>query len=357
MPQSLKQFELRKKDHIRFSLDQKSQKLASTHFDQIGLVHHALPDFNFSDVALDTQILGHTFSSPHFISSMTAGHGDSLQINSKLALAAGKKNWLMCVGSQRRELVDAQAKKEWQKIRKQHLKTQFVSNIGIEEIIQYSADQILDLVKSLNSLGLIIHLNPLQEIFQKSQASFLGSEKALEKIISKTRVPVIIKEVGFGISVHLMKKLFQMGIDVVDISGRGGSHWGMIEALRHTSDNVQNKSIAAFTDWGMSAVECLLAAQKLVDKNKIWASGGVRSGVDSAKCLALGARAVGVAQPLMKAAVAGQAKPSEKSESVLHVMDQFDFELKTALFCTGMINCGQMVKSAITQKKVWYEVR
>ncbi len=345
------QFEQRKKDHIQFSLDQKSQNLATTHFDRIILNHNALPDFNFSDVTLETKILNHTFSSPHFISSMTAGHADSFKINSALAESAAEKKWLMCVGSQRRELADTSAKNEWQKIRKQNPNAKFVSNIGIEELIQSPTDQILDLVKNINSIGLIIHLNPLQEIFQKSSANFLGSHKALEKIISKSKVPIIIKEVGFGISAGLMKKLFQMGVDVVDISGRGGSHWGMIEALRHENDSLQMKSIQAFNDWGSSVVDTLLGAQDLVAKNQIWASGGIRSGVDSAKCLAMGARAVGVAQPLMKAAVI--------ENNVSKVMDQFDFELKTALFCMSMISCSQLHKlnSKSAKQKVWHEIR
>jgi len=138
-----------------------------------------------------------------------------------------------------------------------------------------------------------------------------------------------------------MNQFFKMGISIVDVSGRGGTHWGMIEALRH-----QNRQAVAFNQWGQSVVQCLLSAQKIISKNQVWASGGIRSGVDSAKCLALGARAVGIAQPLMKAAL------SKKENSLSEAMDQLDFELKTALFCTGMIGCEQLVKN-----KVWYEAR
>lgn len=346
--QELKTFEQRKSDHIQLSLDQRTQNLASTHFDQISLVHNALPDFNFSDVQIDTKILNHKFSSPHYISSMTAGHEKSEQINSALAAAAAEKNWLMCVGSQRRELTDSDAKNEWKKIRSNNPKTQFVSNIGIEEVVQYSADQILDLTKSLNSLALIIHLNPLQEIFQKSSAQFSGSTAALKKIISKSKVPIIIKEVGFGISLDLMKQLFLMDVHAVDISGRGGSHWAMIESLRLKDSDPQKKSVDAFSGWGQSVVECLLAAQKIVSTKNIWASGGIRSGVDSAKCLAMGARAVGIAQPLIKAV---------GNNTLIETMEQFDNELKIALFCTGISNAGQMTKTAFSKKKVWYESR
>lgn len=356
-----KQFEQRKKDHIQFSLDSKSQNLASTHFEKIQLIHQALPDFNFSDVSLKTQILGHTFSSPHFISSMTAGHKDSFKINETLAKAAAEKNWLMCVGSQRRELVDASARQEWAKIRNKNSDVQFVSNIGIEELIQSPVEKIMDLSRNLNSVGLIVHLNPLQEIFQKSEANFQGSLKAIEQLVSKSKVPIIVKEVGFGISTQLIRRLFDIGVQVVDISGRGGSHWGMIESLRTPKNSPQNKSISAFSDWGQSAVEVLIESQELISKltpqQQVWASGGVRSGVDSAKCLALGARAVGIAQPLMKAAVQAVKIKTQKSNPLSEVMDQFDFELKAALFCTGMLNYEHVVQSAISKKKVWYEVR
>lgn len=354
-------FEQRKKDHIQFSLDSKSQNLASAHFDKIRLVHHALPNFNFSEVTLQTELLGHTFSSPHFISSMTAGHKDSFKINSTLAKAAAEKNWLMCVGSQRRELTDASAQSEWSRIREKYSDAKFVSNIGIEEVIQFPTEKILELPKNLNALGLIVHLNSLQEIFQKSQADFKGSLKAIEKLVSMSKIPLIVKEVGFGISKELMNQLFDAGVSVIDVAGRGGSHWGMIESLRTPKNSFQNKSIMAFSDWGQSAVECLIDSQSLIlklsNQQKVWASGGIRSGVDTAKCLALGAAAVGIAQPLMKAAVKAQKSKTQKMNPLSQVMDQFDFDLKTAMFCLGMINCVQLSQSATSKKKVWYEVR
>jgi isopentenyl-diphosphate delta-isomerase len=357
MSENLKKFEQRKKDHILLSLNQKTQNLAETHFSRIGLRHCAMPDFNFSDVVLETRLLNHIFASPHFISSMTAGHADSFKINSKLAAAAAEKKWLMCVGSQRRELTDNKAKLEWQKIRKLNPQTHFVSNIGIEELIQSPTDQVLDLVKNINAMGLIIHLNPLQEVFQKLNSELAGSYKAIEKIVSKSTVPIIVKEVGFGISNELAKQLFQIGVDIVDISGRGGSHWGMIEAMRHSTDSLQSKSIAAFADWGWATTDILKSSQSLIAKNKIWASGGIRSGVDSAKCLALGARAVGIAQPLMKAVVHDLKNQKSAQNSVVSLMDQYDFELKTALYCMGMKSCEKLFKSATSNKKAWYEVR
>ena len=164
---ALASFEQRKKEHIELSLKSETQGLVASDFSKIKLKHHALPDFNFSDVSLESKLLGCTFSSPHFISSMTAGHQNSEKINYFLAQAAVQKNWLFCVGSQRKELA-GQKTNEWEKIHSDFSKLKIVSNIGLEEVVQNKTEEIIQLVKNSKSIGLIIHLNPLQEVFQKS---------------------------------------------------------------------------------------------------------------------------------------------------------------------------------------------
>lgn len=336
-------FETRKKEHIVWALNSKTQAQTDDHFDWIRLLHQPFPEINLADVNLQTQILKKTFSSPHFVSSMTAGHEQGQKINLRLAQAAAEKNWLMCVGSQRRELSDVNAQKEWKTIRQASPKTQFVSNIGLEELIQTPLKNILKLTENLEALGLIIHLNPLQEALQKkNEANFSGGLKAIEKISRNSNLPIIVKEVGFGMDLETVKKLFSVGVSVVDVSGKGGTHWGLLEGLRHqkNKNNLFATSLA-FKDWGYSTVESLLMCNSLAKKNVVWASGGIRNGVHSAKCLALGAKAVGIAQPMMKAAVKSKLE-------VLNVMDQFDYELKVALFCSGVINLKQL-----DTKKVW----
>lgn len=323
-------FEQRKKEHIRLALSDQSQQLDENQFSKIRLTHNALPEMNFSDVHLQTELLGHTFSSPHFISSMTAGHSDSLNINLRFAEAAQEKNWLMAVGSQRRELRDEKAANEWQEVRKRAPKTQFVSNIGIIELIHTPMDSILKLIDNLNAIGIFIHLNPLQEVFQMhANVDFTNGLKAIETLVKKVKIPVLVKEVGFGISATLIKKLIDIGVHAVDVSGRGGTHWGWIEAQRHDDHSLEKMAIDAFKNWGESTIDCLLQTQEFILFHPIWASGGIRSGVDSAKCLALGARAVGIAQPLMKAIV-------EDEKNILNVMNLFDYQLKVAMFCSGI---------------------
>ncbi|MES2803358.1 MAG: type 2 isopentenyl-diphosphate Delta-isomerase [Bdellovibrionota bacterium] len=338
------EFEQRKKAHINLALDPRTQAQTSSHFEKIKLIHEALPEINLSDVSLATNLLGYQFSSPHFVSSMTAGHQNSKIINMRLAKAAAEKNWLMAVGSQRRELTDTKAAFEWKTIKSQSPNTKFVSNIGIEELIQQPVSEILKLTESVEALGIYVHLNPLQEAFQNlDQANFKNGLAAIKKLCKTSHVPVLVKEVGYGISKATAQKLILAGVEVIDVAGKGGTHWGLLEGLRDQSQaGLLAEASTAFKDWGFSAVESLIQCKTLTRKNSFWASGGIRSGVDSAKCLALGARAVGVAQPLMKAAL-------DSDQDVLDVMTRFDYELKVALFGVGVADL-----KGLSKKKVYY---
>lgn len=337
-------FEQRKKAHINLALDPRTQAQTASHFEKIKLVHEALPEINLSEVSIEAKLLENKFSSPHFVSSMTAGHQNSKTINLRLALAAAEKNWLMAVGSQRRELTDAKASAEWKAIKAQSPKTKFVSNIGLEELIQRPTSEILKLTESIDALGLYIHLNPLQEAFQnQNQANFKNGLVAIKKLCKASPIPILVKEVGYGVSKTTAQKLLQAGVEVIDVAGKGGTHWGVLEGLRDQSHTgLLADASLAFKDWGFSAVESLLHCKTLTKKNHFWASGGIRTGVDSLKCLALGARAVGVAQPLMKAAL-------ESDEQIINVMNRFDYELKVALFGVGVSTLKELAK-----KKVWY---
>lgn len=342
MSDSHQDFEGRKQDHIRLALDSRTQKLVDSDLSKIQLLHNALPEINFNDVTLHAKLLDHDFRSPHFVASMTAGHEKSRSINLNLAQAAAKNGWLMAVGSQRRELADPEASTEWSEIRKQVPDLKLISNIGILELISQPVEKILKLIENLQSIGLYIHLNSLQEVFQNNRnLNFEGSMKAIEKLIRLSPVPILIKEVGFGINAEIARTLFEMGVKVVDVSGHGGTHWAQIEALRQSPESIIYNSADAFADWGYSTVNCLLSLQHQVLFHQVWASGGIRSGVSSAKCLALGARAVGVAQPLMKSAVVS-------TEQVDKCMQELDFQLRAAMFCMGLKRCEDFL-----HKKVW----
>ena len=338
----MEQFMVRKRDHIRLSLDPENQARGLSDLDKMELIHEALPDLNFEEIKIEQTRLGVESRTPFLISSMTAGHSDSSRINSLLAKAASEKGWLMGVGSQRRELEDGRAVEEWRRVRAQAPKAELLGNIGLSQLITIKIDSVKRLVESLEAIGMIVHTNPLQEALQKEGTpQFKGGLKALENLVKELGVPVILKETGCGFSQKTLKQVREIGIDVVDVSGLGGTHWGRIESARADSKSLQELAGPTFANWGISTIKSLMNAKEVKGEFEIWASGGVRTGLDAAKLLALGSRVVGFAQPVIKAATEGE-------EALLQWMDQIEFELKVAMFCTG---CNSLQN--LHQKGVW----
>ena len=336
------QFESRKVDHIRLSLNEKNQATGCSGLENIQLIHEALPDLDFARVNLAVISLGKKIPKPFLVSSMTAGHTDSIDLNQRLARACAEKGWRMGVGSQRRELNDLEAAKEWKAIRASAPKVSLLGNLGISQLIRTKSDQVERLVASLEAEGMIIHLNALQECLQpEGTPQFRGGLKAIERIVKQLSVPVIIKETGCGFSKATLKRLRGTGVAAVDVSGLGGTHWGRIEGGRNQKDDIRFDVAQTMAGWGISTVDSVIEAKKLKPKFEIWASGGVRSGLDAAKLLAMGANVVGFAQPILEAALKGEAE-------LLRKMSTFEYELRTALFCTGAVNIEEL-----QLKKVW----
>lgn len=325
--ETVDRFENRKRDHIRLSLDGENQALGLSGFENIQLIHEALPDFNFEDISIQTQTLGMDFESPFFVSSMTAGHHDGQRINEVLLKACQKTGWRFGVGSLRRHLFDKSEFDKWRTLYGAH-DVFVMANLGVAQIITTPVNVIQKIVDDINAKALIVHLNPLQEVIQgEGTPHFAGSVTALEKLIKEISCPVVIKETGCGFSRETLLKLQTIGVKVVDVSGLGGTHWGRIEGER-TAEQEKKRAAKTFANWGISTVESLENAATISKGVDIWASGGIRSGLDAAKSIALGARSVGLAQPLLKAAIHGV-------DAVVDVMRLFEFELKVAMFCTG----------------------
>jgi len=346
MSETLAQFEQRKKDHIRIALDSKSQARGLSGLDSISLQHEALPEINFSQIKISTQFLDQLLGAPIFISSMTAGHSEAGAINLRLARAAAQRSWLMGVGSQRKELNSAEAAQEWKTIRlemqKESARTMMVGNLGLAQLIQTPIDKIQVLIDSLEASALFIHTNPLQEALQKEGTpNFANGLKTLEALCRKLEIPVILKEVGCGFSKTTLQKLSGVGLYAVDVAGLGGTHWGRIEGFRASEDDLLFEVAQTFENWGNSTLGSLLAAQELNPDYRLWASGGVRTGLDVAKLIAVGAQMVGVAQPLLAAAV-------ESERALTRVMERLELELKVAMFCTGCEDLRQL-----SSRKVW----
>ncbi len=346
MSESSNQFEKRKSDHLRIALDPRSQAVGQSGLDSVELIHEALPEMNLQEVDMTTSLfLDHkiALSSPIFISSMTAGHEQGHKINHALARLSDRRQILMGVGSQRRELTDKEAGQEWIEVRKQAPKALLLGNIGLSQLIESPIDQIRRLIESTEALALFVHLNPLQEALQpEGTANFKAGLAAIENLVKLAGVPVIVKEVGSGFSESTLKRLNDTGIKAVDVSGRGGTHWGRVEGYRSQEDELLYKVAQTYANWGISTVQSLANAKNANVGYEVWASGGVRSGLDVAKLLALGANKVGLAKPFLAAALQGD-------EALDALLNQLELELRIAMFCTGCRNLQELQTKKVIQ--------
>ena len=339
--ETTQQFENRKQDHIRLSLDDRNEAIGASGLDRIQLRHEAFPELDFSEVSLATTALESSLETPFLVSSMTAGHPDGVDLNRLLARACEAKGWLMGVGSQRRQLTDPESDQEWKAIRQQAPRAKLLGNLGLSQLIRTPLDQVQRLVDSLEAWAMIIHTNPLQECIQpEGTPNFKGGLQAVSALAKSLSVPVIVKETGCGFSGPTFERLKETGVKAVDVSGMGGTHWGRIEGGRSEPGGIRSQASRSFWNWGVSTVESLELGRLAAPGYEIWASGGLRSGLDGAKVLAMGAQVAGFAKPILRAALQG--------ETQLHLeMERVEYELKTALFCTGCANITELQSKGI----------
>ncbi|ATW01816.1 type 2 isopentenyl-diphosphate Delta-isomerase [Candidatus Legionella polyplacis] len=322
------QFEKRKKEHIKLALMKSNQTIKYNILDKILLTHNALPNINFKEININSIQLGKKVIKPFLVSSMTAGHKNSININYNLIKACSIHQWSMGVGSQRRELTDINASSEWIFLRKHFPNVSLFSNLGITQLIHTPFQKIQRLIDTLQAKAIIIHCNPLQEILQpEGIPNFKGCFKALDNLVKTLSIPVIVKETGCGFSKATLKQLKKIGIAAVDVSGLGGTHWGRIEGKR-TKNNIKKKAAITFGNWGITTIQSIKNAISLIPNFEIWGSGGVRNGLDAAKLFALGVNMVGFAQLMLNAAI-------HNSKKVCNLMKLIEYELKIAMFCTG----------------------
>lgn len=329
MQDEYKQFEKRKQDHITLALKEMNQASEMSGLDRIFLTHEALPDLDFEAINIQGYRFGKPVRKPFLVSSMTAGHKDAPFINRNLLSACAESHWAMGVGSQRRELSDGKAGKEWEVLRRDFPHVSLFSNLGIAQLISTPLIQIQEVTEVLQAEALIIHCNPLQEVLQpEGTPQFKGCWKALAKVVAELPIPVVVKETGCGFSLSTLQRLNEIGIAAVDVSGLGGTHWGRIEGGRAAKGSVQQEAAISFRNWGIDTVQSIKNAIAIHPRYEVWGSGGVRNGLDAAKLFALGAEQVGFAKTMLRAALMN-------AEEVLQVMMKIEYELKIAMFCTG----------------------
>jgi isopentenyl-diphosphate delta-isomerase len=329
------QFVRRKADHIRFSLSPGSEAVAHRTLDRYRLIHDSLPDLDFEQIRLESPFLGSPQKTPFFVAGMTAGHPDARVINERLAAAAARRGWGFGLGSQRRELEDAFVDAPIVAIRKAHPDLRILSNLGIAQLIAIFREnhwnQLTGLLERSGTDALAIHLNPLQEAVQaEGTRDFRGGRDAIRALLDSVRIPVVLKETGSGMSAAFLARIADLPIHAVDVSGLGGTHWGRIEGMRAEEGSRSRGLGETFADWGVPTARSIenARAQLRGTPIRIWASGGLRSGLDAAKCIALGAHSAGFARPALEAAIAGDS-------ALDRWMERVENELRTAMFCTG----------------------
>lgn len=322
-------YEKRKKDHIRLALEKKNQAYTNA-FSKIHLLHEALPELDWSEINTSTFILGEKRKTPFFVCGMTGGFKEALDINLRIAKSCQKRGWIMGLGSQRKLLTHPETQNEWLEIRNQYPDLCILGNLGITQLIKTPLDKIEELVKMTGVSAMVIHTNPLQECLQpEGTPQFKGGFEALIKCAKKLTIPVCLKETGCGFSFATLKKLCGAGIQAIDLSGYGGTHWGRIEGDRNVATNTNSKTSETYRYWGNTTFSSLMDAQQCKERDyEIWASGGIKNGLNSAKCLALGAQAVGFAHLILKQALLGE-------QELDYQMNLLEHELKVAMFCTG----------------------
>ncbi|CUH51338.1 type 2 isopentenyl-diphosphate Delta-isomerase [Shimia marina] len=325
----------RKLEHIRAIQSDPQVERRASGFDQISLTHRALPELDFDQIDTTCTFLGKPLSFPMLISSMTGGSGEEcLQLNRNLAIAAQETGVAMAVGSQRVMFTNRDAAASFD-LRALAPDVPLLANIGAVQLNKgFSLKHCRAAVDVLKADALYLHLNPLQEAVQpEGDRNFSDLTSKIAQITHDLDVPVILKEVGSGLSQADINLGLTAGISHFDVAGRGGTSWSRIEYHRRSDDDDDLGLV--FQDWGLTTVESLIGARETLShyqrKTTLIASGGIRNGVDMAKSVILGADLCGVAAPFLEAA-------QDSSDSVVRKIRKFQKEFITAMFLLGTAN-------------------
>jgi len=316
----------RKIEHIEICLDEEVQCQRSTMFEDIEFVHNALPEINKDKIDLTTNFFGLRASAPLVIAAMTGGHPKTKNINQRLASAAEELGLPIGVGSQRAAVEDPSLADTFTIVRESAPSVPVIANIGATHV-----DVAPEAVEMIDADILAIHLNPLQEAIQpEGDCNSIGALESIASIVESVDVPVIVKETGAGISSDVAKRLEEVGVVGVDVGGVGGTSWAGVEYFRaqKEDDDLKAQLGLEFWDWGIPTALSVLMVLDSTELDVI-ATGGIRSGLDIAKALALGATAAGVAHPLLRQAVHGS------SLDVVVELERFLEGLTVAMYLTG----------------------
>lgn len=345
MSESLEQMRQRKQDHIEICMNDAVETSCSG-FDKVELLSTALPEMAFDDVCTQQDFLNARFSMPLLIAGMTGGVEKAAHINAALAKAAERKQIPMGLGSQKMMARDAGFVKYFD-VRKFAPKVFLIGNFGAADLnSSVSIDNVKCAVDEVGLNAVALHLNALQECVQpEGNRDFSGVLKNIEKVVHAVSVPVMVKEVGAGVSGDDYRRLAEVGVACVDVGGRGGTSWSRIEGMRGSVDDKRVGEL--FANWGVSTADAICACRKAHFScdvaPQIVATGGIRDGLAVAKAVALGAQMCGVALPFLRAALLSE-NIEVASQNVVKEIEFFERTLRIAMFCSGSRNLYALQK-------------
>jgi isopentenyl-diphosphate delta-isomerase len=322
--------EQRKSEHLRINLEEDvSFPRLTTGLERYRFVHNALPEVSLDRIDLATDFLGKQLRTPLLISSMTGGTAEAQRINLHLAEAAQAAGIAMGLGSLRAAL-EAPHLADTFRIRHLAPDILLLANLGAAQLnTGFSPDDCQRAVDLAEADALILHLNPLQEALQADgDTDWRGVLDRIEKVCQRIQVPVVAKEVGWGISARVARRLVDIGVAVIDVAGAGGTSWSQVEMHRAPTERLR-RTCAEFANWGIPTAEALVEIRAALPDIPLIASGGLRSSMDLAKSLALGADLGGLAGPFLKAA-------NHSAQAVVDLADEIAGVLRTIMFSLGV---------------------
>jgi isopentenyl-diphosphate Delta-isomerase len=332
----------RKLDHLDTVLHRDvTARYVTTGFDAIHFEHNALPEIDFSKINLESTFLGHKLAAPLLISSMTGGPSRAGQINATLAEIAQTMGIALAVGSQRIALETEYASGFDTSLRRSAPDIPILANVGAGQLRSWTNTTELNrAVDMIEADALIIHLNPLQEALQQGgDRNWSDILKLIGAAVTSLPCPIIVKEVGCGISADVARRLMSVGVSIIDVAGAGGTSWAAVEAEQ--SSSLQSRSIAdSFRDWGIPTAQSITAVKHACPDMFLIASGGMRNGLDAAKAIRLGASLIGYAGAILPDTLRGSCNLQARFEAII-------MELRIAAFCTGCLTLADLRKARL----------
>ena len=332
----------RKADHIKINLEKDVRSALTTGLENHHFIHEALPELDLERIDTSFKLFGKRLAAPILISSMTGGTSEAEAINLRLAEAAQEMKIAMGVGSQRAAIENPEQALTFQ-VRRVAPDILLFANLGAVQFnYGYGIDQCKRAVDMIGADALILHLNPLQEAVQDAgDTNFSGLAKKIEEVCKNLEVPVIAKEVGWGISKRTAKLLADCGVSAIDVAGAGGTSWSQVE-MHRAPDEFTRELAATFVGWGIPTSESILNVKKASPEMTIFASGGIKDGLDIAKCIALGATLGGMAGQFLKAAAVSTGKAVE-------MMKLTKRQIEVTMFACGIKEIRELENSKLVK--------